>query len=102
MALMPPPVTLLILGWVALAKGWGVRRVHNKIHMLSNSTVFGKSHRPYLVLSVLDDDEAEGETGLPVQNTARYQCVFFTSGRYFYSSTKFGHLRLHVPASKKF
>ena len=52
MALMPPPVTLLILGWVALAKGWGVRRVHNKIHMLSNSTVFGKSHRPYLVRTI--------------------------------------------------
>ena len=98
LALMPPPVTQLVLGWVALANEW----VGEFAGFTTTFTCFptqqylvNRTDPTWYLLSVLDDDEAEGETGLPVQNTARYQCVFFTLDRSFYSSTTFGQLRLH-------
>ena len=40
-----PPLTSFFLGWVGLR--WGVRRFHNNVCMLSNSTEVGKSQAPY-------------------------------------------------------
>ena len=36
----------LILSWVGLALGWGVRRFHNNIYMFSSPTELGQSQTP--------------------------------------------------------
>ena len=39
--------------WVGLALGWGVRRFHNNMHIVSNPTEFRKSQTPYSCRCVL-------------------------------------------------
>ena len=43
----------LFFAWVGLALGWGVRRFHNNMHIVSNPTEFRKSQTPYSCRCVL-------------------------------------------------